>query len=57
MIKSVLEFLFCSANVHWDEDKSTVEEAWHECKICGRQVEFTPEEYEALKWNHKFDYR
>jgi hypothetical protein len=48
MIKSILKFLFCNRGVHVTEEVVDQESAYHVCRVCKAEREFTDLEYYAL---------
>ena len=50
-MKKIFIWLFCRKNKHKWLDKSNLDDAWHECKYCGKQVDYTDKEYNNLKFH------
>jgi len=49
MLEKILIKLFCNHNRHYWVNRFTGDDAWHECLICGKKVDFTEEEYKNLE--------
>jgi hypothetical protein len=48
-MKKLLIKLFCKKGIHIWKYKSSAEDSWWECILCRWQIEFSKEEYDALK--------